>query len=479
MKKVIAMLLCIAVLFGFSGCKDQTTVEEGVVPTLKIYQIGSKPDGWEEVLAAFNEKASKDIGVETSWEFISTGSYSEKLNVIMASAEEFDVCYTGFVNPIASAVNNGAFLELNDLMDKYAPDLYDSMPDYWWKASTFDGKIYAVPNQQVAAMPSGVWLFKRYADKYNFDMDSIKCLTDIEPMLEVIKKNEPDLWPFRAVPGAAPTIVGETANDYEIITTGLCIRKDDKKAKVLNYYELPEFYESLGVLNSWWKKGYIRKDIVSVMDDTSDFKAKKYVFNTGNWKPGIDVETMATYGEECVRAIYNEGYVSTSSCDSTMFAISRTSRYPEKAMQLINYLNTNKEAYNILATGLEGVSYDMLEDGRIKLKEDNKYPVGSGWKWGNQFNAYVTDNQEVDVWEQTAELNANAKVSPIMGFRADTDDILTEIAQVEAVVAEFSTLQYGDYEKLYPEFIKRLEDAGLSKIKDEYQKQIDEFLKNN
>ena len=66
-----------------------------------------------------------------------------------------------------------------------------------------------------------------------------------------------------------------------------------------------------------------------------------------------------------------------------------------------------------------------------------------------------------------------------MGFRANTDSILTEIAQVEAVVAEFSAIQYDDYEKLYPEFLNRLEKAGLPKIKEEYQKQINEFLKNN
>lgn len=479
MKKFIAVLLCIAVLLGFCGCERQAAVEKDGVTTLKIYQIGTEPDGWEDVLAAFNEKTQKDLGVKTQWEFISTGSYSERMNVIMAAGEEFDICYSGFVNPIASAVNNGAFLPLNDLMEKYAPGLYESMPEYWWKVVTFDGEIYAVPNQQVSGMPSGVWTFERYADKYGFDIESIKCLRDIEPMLEVIKQNEPDVWPFRAVPKGGVMLFDEGSNIYEIITAGLCIRKNDKDAKILNYYELPEYYDGIKTMHEWWKKGYIRKDIVSVLEDTSDFKAKKYVFNTGNWKPGVELEDLTSFGEKCVYAMYNEGYTTTASCDSTMFAISRTSKNPEKSMELINYLNTNVEAYNLLASGIEGVHYEKLDDGRIKIAEGSKYPVGSGWKWGNQFNAYVTDNQESSLWEETKELNESVKVSPIMGFRANTDAILTEIAQVEAVVAEFSTLQYGDYEKLYPQFLKRLEEAGLPKIKAEYQRQINEFLKNN
>lgn len=479
MKKLIAAILCAALLPCICGCEKEEAVTGNDVPTLKNYQIGAKPEGWDAVLDEFNKKTEAAIGAKTQWEFISTGSYSEKMNVIMAAGEEFDVCYTGFVNPIASAVNNGAFMPLDDLMKEHAPNLYNTMPKYWWDVVTFDGEIYAVPNQQVAAMPSGVWVFKRFADKYGFDMNGIKCLKDIEPMLEVIKQNEPDLWPFRAAPGVVASFFGETANDYETVTTGLCIRKDDKKAKLLNYYELPEFYDGIETMNRWWKKGYIRKDIVSVMDDTSDFKAKKYVFNTGNWKPGVEAEMLSSYGEESVMSIYNKGYVSTSSCDSTMFAISRTSKNAEQAMKLINYLNTDAEGYNLFATGLEDVNYEKLDDGRIKVKEGNTYPIGSGWKWGNQFNAYVTDAQEPDVWEQTKKLNEEAEVSPIMGFRANTDSILTEIAQVEAVVAEFSAIQYDDYEKLYPEFLNRLEKAGLPKIKEEYQKQINEFLKNN
>ena len=480
MKKLISVWIAAAMMLSLFGCSKPTVSDEGgeEITSLKIYQIGSKPDDWEQVAAAFNEKAKADIGVTTEWEFISAGAYTEKLNVIMAAGQEFDVCFTGFANPIASAVNNGAFLALDDLIEQHAPGLKETMPAYWWEAATFDGEIYAVPNQQVAAMPSGIWLYKSYADKYGFDLGSIKCLKDIEPMLEIIKQNEPDKWAFRAVPNAGIGFVDGTSDEYIKVTTGLYIKKDDEKAKLINYYEMPQYYEALKTYNDWWQKGYIRKDIVSVMDDASDFKAGKYIFNTGNWKPGVEAEMLASYGQDCSFAIYNEGCVSTESCDSSMFAISRTSKHPAKAMEFINYINTNKEAYNMLASGLAGIHYDPLDDTRIHIKENCTYPTGSGWKWGNQFNAYITDAQELDVWEETKKLNEDADVSPLMGFRANTDLILTEIAQVESVISEFSSLQFSDYEKLYPEFISRLEGAGLSKIKDEYQKQIDEFLKN-
>lgn len=477
MKRIIAIVLSLVMLCMLFGCTEkQETAQNGTV-NLKIYQLGTKPDDWAEVEAAFNKLALEDIGVTTTWEFIPSGSFQEKMNVIMAAGEEFDICFSGFANKLSTAVRNKGFMGISELIKTECPELMDAIPSYWWDAATVDGEIYAVPNQQVAAMPSGVWIYKRLADKYNIDMSQVKCLRDIEPILETLKKNEPNLYPFRAHAATHAEIMDETQDEYEKVTTVLYFRRDDPECKLINYYELPEYYEAVKTLNEWWKKGYIRKDIVSVLDDNSDFKAKKYGLDTGSWKPGVEVEAIKNQGEEIVYAIYNENVVSTSNCDSTMFAISRTCKNPKEAIRLLHYINTDVEAYNILASGIEGKHYDKLEDGRIKIKEGNTYPIGAGWKWGNQFNAYVTDTQDMDVWEQTKKLNEEAPVSPLMGFRVDRTSIATELAQISGVIAEYSAIQYDDYEKLYPEFLKRLDEAGLPKVKDEYQKQINAFLK--
>ena len=477
MKRIIALVLSLVMVCMLFGCAKKEE-GNGEVVNLKIYQLGTAPEDWAEVEAKFNEYTLKDLGVTTTWEFIPSGSFSEKMNVIMAAGEEFDICFSGFANKVTTAVRNGGFIPLDDLINSECPELWDAMPSYWWDAARINGKVWAVPNQQVAAMPSGVWIYKRLADKYNIDMSQVKCLADIEPILETLKKNEPDLYPFRAHAATHAQIFDETADDYEMVTTCLYIRKDDPDAQLINFFELPQYYEGVKLMNEWWKKGYIRKDIVSVLDDNGDFKAKKYGLDTGSWKPGVEVEAIKNQGEEIVYAIYNENQVSTSNCDSTMFAISRTSKHPKEAIRLLNYINQNVEAYNVLASGIEGKHYEKLEDGRIRIKEGNTYPIGAGWKWGNQFNAYVTDTQDIDVWEQTKKLNEDASVSPLMGFRPDRKNISTEIAQISGVVAEYNAMQYDDYEKLYPEFLRRLDEAGLPKVQAEYQRQIDEFLAN-
>ena len=73
MKRIIAIVLSLVMLCMLFGCTEkQETAQNGTV-NLKIYQLGTKPDDWAEVEAAFNKLALEDIGVTTTWEFIPSG----------------------------------------------------------------------------------------------------------------------------------------------------------------------------------------------------------------------------------------------------------------------------------------------------------------------------------------------------------------------------------------------------------------------
>ena len=65
-----------------------------------------------------------------------------------------------------------------------------SMPDWLLDVAKVDGELYAVPNQQIIARQMGVVIRKDMAEKYGFNMDSMKSIHDIEPFLDEIVKNE-------------------------------------------------------------------------------------------------------------------------------------------------------------------------------------------------------------------------------------------------------------------------------------------------
>jgi putative aldouronate transport system substrate-binding protein len=95
--------------------------------------------------------------------------------------------------------------------------------------------------------------------------------------------------------------------------------------------------------------------------------------------------------------------------------------------------------------------------------------------YGNQFLAYFRPGQNTSDWDETIKINTNAKASPALGFSFDPAPVQTEIAMVSAVVTEYhKPLVCGavDPDKVLPEFIQKLKDAGSDKLLAELQRQL-------
>ena len=150
-------------------------------------------------------------------------------------------------------------------------------------------------------------------------------------------------------------------------------------------------------------------------------------------------------------------------------------------MQFLNLINTDKELYNLICYGIEGKHYEKLDGEYIRPIENSGYRQLACWKFGNQFNAYLLEGQEPDIWEQTRKLNDSASKASTFGFSFDETPVKSEEAQCRAIVNEYNGITYGssDYTKLLSEYKSRLENAGLDRIIEEAQRQLDEWVKEN
>ena len=67
-----------------------------------------------------------------------------------------------------------------------------------------------------------------------------------------------------------------------------------------------------------------------------------------------------------------------------------------------------------------------------------------------------------------------------MGFIPDTDEIEADLLKIQSIHEEYaSTLAKGavdDVDAYYNEFMEKLKLAGLDKVKENLQKQLDEFM---
>jgi len=506
MKKArILLALLLVIVMVFTACAGQDVTKEGddtsvteangteqvetdeLEPVeLSWYYIGSPQAGAEAVYAAANEIIKEKINATVDFQCIDWGSYDDKMNLMINAGEEFDICFTSnWSNNYVQNVQKNAFLPLDDLLDEYAPTLRGMVPDAFWDATRVEGQIYGVINYQISTMTNVLTINKALADKYGFDVSTIEKYEDIEPFLETLKENEPDViavnnyakagsfWGLNLARVGFDEIAGRNIPGV--------IRITDDSLEVINQFESEEFVEYATLMRDWYEKGYIRSDAISINDDTADMQAGKIgVYQDSNYSPSSDVDNFAKWGFETYAVPVSEPVLLTSSIIATMQGISRTSKTPERAMMLMELVNTDVELYNLLSYGIEGQHYEKLEDGTIKLLEDSDYNPGTKWLFGSTGNAYLLEGSSPDVWEKTVEMNESGIPSPLLGFTFNSEPVNSQIAQCNSVVDEYiAAIDTGsmDIDTILPEFQEKLRKAGAQDIIDEMQRQIDEWLK--
>ena len=483
MKKFLAFSLVVAMGLSFVACGGgEKTTSSNDVPTLEWYVHGDKQQDIASVMEEANKIVVPEIGAKIDLKFIDQGAYSEKMKMMMASGTAFDMCFTGYVNPYATAAQRGGLLALDEYLTDM-PDLYNSIPEYTWKTVKYNGSIYAVPNLQVMGLQMNFYTFKDLADKYGLSekldpLEKIDTKT-IEEYLQQIKDNEPSYYPVRfnydigffqtqpysdSVMSLIKAYFDENGNFKEITTEV--------------YHEKYEW--ALEKAKEWYDRGFVREDIVSMSGDTAEFNAGKYACWMEKWKPGIAQEQLQKFGREVVSYQLSECTYPSHAPDA-MTGVSRTSKNPELAMKMIELVNNDKKLYNLICFGIEGKHYNLDENGRVVYNEAAGYAPKACWKFGNQFNALLLPGQPDDVWEQTIEMNDTAIRSPLAGFNVNQLPITTEIAAVASVNSEFSKIEKGaSYDKAtFDAYIKKLKEAGIDRIIEEVNSQYEEWLKTD
>lgn len=497
-KKVTAGCLAAVLLTAaFSGCSgtgdvssqdstnSSTSSNTPAEPVkLKWYVVGNAPqEDQTSVDQAVTEYLKDSLNIELNVVTYDWGTYDQKLQMEIASQAEFDLCLTSnWLNNFYDRVNKNAFLPLDDLIDQYAKETKEMIPESGWESMKVKNVTYAVPNYQIWAMTSGGFFLKELVDKYEPDLSGVKTLKDLEPFLEQVKKDNPDMYPMDNGQGGILQYLIQAYGYDELAGRHIpgAILLDDQEMKVINQFELPQIKEHFKLMREWNKKGYFIEDAATQTDVGDIKKSGKIGFTfSGTMKPGDDANAKSAFGNRDVSPVYfSNSWLTTSGVTAAMTAISQTSKNPEAAMKLINAVNTDKELYNLLCFGIKDKHYTLDDKGYATPVENCTYNPGLDWVFGNQFNAYLRPGQEEDVWEQTQKINDEATPSPACGFAFDATAVQTEIASVTSVVKEYVIMfDTGsiDVDENYDVFLDKLKTAGSEKIIAEVQRQLDEW----
>ena len=488
------------------SASEEAKQEEAEPVTLKwVFMTPGEQKDSKEVWDKFNEELQNYLpGTTVEFEGITSADYAEKWKLISASQENVDIVWDGWMLNYVTEVKKGSFMELDDLVSQYAPSLLEEIPANILEKSKVDGKLYSIPCMQqmvsyVSTLQFPIKIYEKYKDQINVEelaelfgshqhMDQ-ELWDEIEKYI-VMFKDGGDL--AKGVFGFADHV----EKGYEWISNPYKVDIYSDDYTPVNLYRTPEYEIFVKEYSDWYQKGYIRQDILTADNVSKEIYevrgAGGYLVGQGYYPTESEITTAEAAGSTAyVKIPFDNSHYIPYAASATNMAISSNSKNPERAMQLLELLNTEKgkDLYNLMVYGIEGKNYTKINDNEIEPIGYSSQPTADSpygqfnWAIGNIFNGYELYMEDKPLTMQNAfikQVNEEASASKMKGFTLDTDPIKTELAQVNAVIGEYkTTLASGaapDAEALYKDFIDKLVKAGDDKIVEEIQHQIDEWL---
>lgn len=492
MRKIVSMLCAAALISATAaGCgnstgaqssaasqagtaSQSTSSKSGDIPTLTWWLIGNQPENLQQGLDKINAYTAEKIGVKVDIKVAGWGDWDQKMNQVINTGEKFDIMFTNNTK-YSKQVQQGAFADLTDVVEKEAPDLYKSIPKMVWDGAKINGKIYSVPTYKDSSTTQ-YWVFDdTYVQKYKLDVSKIKTFDDLDKAFTTIKKGEgKSVYPLTMIQNDA---FSGMLNNYDDLTLGLQflgVRIDDQNHKVVSTLEQPDTMAQLKMLHKWYKEGIINPDAPTLKDSP-----KNKMFFSAQGFPGAEVGWEADQGVKKYDTVQVFGPLySTSTIQGSLNAISANSEHKAEALKFLQLVNTDQKLRDMLAYGVEGTDFKYVSDKVVKRLTDT-WGIGN-YAIGTFFDMSTQDGSPADQWEQVKALNNKATASVCLGFTPDTSKLATEIANCQATWDKYRyELMNGasDPETTVPKVVKELKASGMDKIMAEMQSQIDKTFK--
>ncbi len=410
------------------------------------------------------------------------GTYAQEVNLMFSSGEKLDMLYNNR-DIFTSAVSNGQIAEIGQYLDEYAPEMKAQISKEDWACTTVNGSIYAVPANKEKAVAWGFSFVKSIADELGFDYSEIDTEEELEPLLQAVKDNYPDMYPVMSNGGTMNTMTtyDDLGADFGVLED--CT--DPNNTTVVNWYETDHYREIVERRYEWTKKGLIMPDAASNTEPWATMISSGKAFGRfSNVKPGIEAEHEKATGKEIVVLPMTDTYTTTTRLD-ILWYVAHNSEKPERTVQVMNEIYTNPELQSILANGVEGKHFEYVNAEKTMVR----YPEGIDgsntgypsypWAWLNEMITPVWEGAAETLWEETNEYNQTAIISPGKGFGWNNEDVINEVTSCNNVRNKYANaLDCGSVDPAValPQFIKELKDAGVDRIIAEKQKQFDEWL---
>lgn len=505
MKKLLSLVLAIMMLLTVVSASAELDTSEQV--EIIVYMMGDKPQDCDMVMEKVNEILLEKLNCTMSMKFVGWADWATAYNLLLTGGDPIDLIYSASWASDSDYARKGAFMDLTDLVEEYAPELWDMFPIEVWDYATITtdhgDMLYCIPTAFDNFSSTGIFYRADLCEKYNIPAPtSIENATAYQ---QGIKDNCPEM---------IPNMDGGTRS-YEIMSldrfyldynvdTGIMIGATDDPAVAPSWTNVERyvardneaFLNELRVAKDWADKGFWDRNLAAnPIDSVGDYFNQGSVAmsyqgqNVDKWAGcmGTVKETHPDWKVGFIPYGMNFGYVFKSSPIQDATAVPITARYPERALAVVQEIYTNPELLHLISYGIEGVHYTLDEVGNYTALEGaanfGTYAMNT-WAWKNSdllLEGVRTEDNAA--YYDMKDAMGEQKMILASGFTFDTTPVETELAAVGQVFTQYLTpLRYGltnDLEADVAAFFDAAEAAGLLTVQDEYIRQYTEFCEEN
>lgn len=474
-----------------SSSKSMNAPVSGAPVNLIYYTIGEPDKDLQLVNNKINELLLQKLGITITYKKIGWQEYEDRMNTIVSAGTPFDIAYTA---DYANYARRGAWLKLDDYLQGQGKAMYEAIdPIFWDGARMNDGSIYGVPTNKELAVQEH-WMYPQsLVEKYHIDITKYNTLKSLEPLLHMIQQQEPEYIPMELDRDSHNFFA---LDGYEYIMNNkipLMVKSLLPHAQVVNIFETPEARDILLTLRHYYKEGFINLD--AALREPGGLKRGEMVF----WKssgggPLSENSWSKDRGYQVVAHPVTPEIATTESVRGGMMVVNANTTHPVESIQFLNLLNTDPELRNLINYGIEGVHYYLNEQGQVVLippKDSKGDPIPEAspnyaavqYTQGNWFilKTMGGDNPEpLNKWDQFRAFNRQVVKSNLLGFTPDLSDKGAQIENIEIVWHKYyPSLMTGsvDVDTILPKFNAELRKAGIEEVRQEAQRQLDEWRK--
>ena len=499
MRKIVSLLLAAMMLLGLVPAIAETPASTLEPVTLEWYVAeDSQPDN-ATVFAALNEYFQKTINTTINFHFVPYSEYAQKVGPMLDTNQNIDIVNAnGAINYVDYA-KKGAFADITELVKEYAPETYAMIPEGYWDAMVIDGSVYGIPSYKDSCQMFSMHYNATMAEDLGMDMGSVVIdnAEDIIPLLYQAKELRDAKYPEMA--------------DLPITRCAMEIDRWRQNVNINSFlsFNVPgvEGFSEYGdntVFCKYMTKEYreMSKTVAQMVDDglfpydlfnydTSrvyDKEGKYFFYDIGSGYVTVSKDHNGTAFDTAMIP-FSANIGSTNYLHNAVECISAASQNKERAMMVLEMLNTDPYVVTTLRFGVEGEHYNVGADGILDFTGTKNDPAlgsrGHYYWYGAQFGSFVKGaipaGYPANFFELIEQANQSAITDTNMGFIFDATPVQNEVAACSAVVDEFTLeLTFGyieleDVDARIDEFVAKMQANGIDKVVAEAQAQLDAF----